>query len=65
MSCWIWNYQGHLIVEVENGLLQDQGNYLDMVDLGCIKHGVFFFPHSRLVAVLDCTGLIKMEFTST
>lgn len=43
---------------------KDQGNYLDMVDLGCIKH-VFFFPHSGLVAVLDCTGLIKMEFTST
>lgn len=41
---------------------KDQGNYLDMVDLGCIKH-VFF--HSRLVAVLDCIGLIKMEFTST
>lgn len=42
---------------------KDQGNYLDMVDLGCIKH--VFSPHSRLVAVLDCTGLIKMEFTST
>lgn len=25
---------------------KDQGNYLDMVDLGCIKH-VFFFPPFR------------------
>lgn len=23
---------------------KDQGNYLDMVDLGCIKHVFFFSP---------------------